>query len=173
MLNSNYYTPDREDLFDGYECEVYFCNKVGNEIVSPAITYSPFQWSKEYVDNLKKVTSTYQYLREKDWENGKLNALLLTRIITDWSNTHSIIRTKYLTREDIEKEGWVYNGNNGGFPSFYKGNINTNYYQIRLVNEILEIADYGMKNPGRRNPLFFGKCKSVNEFRKLCKMLEI
>ena len=83
------------------------------------------------------------------------------------------IRTPYLTLEQIEAIGWIYNGKKGGFDSFYIGNINTNYYQLRMINNTIEIQDYGMINPDRNSSMYFGDCPSVNELRHICILLKI
>lgn len=71
------------------------------------------------------------------------------------------IRVPYLTKEQIEAEGWKHYGNNcfelnpRWFCSWYPE-----------MNR-LEVYD----NENEKN--FSGKCKDINTFRKICKLLEI
>lgn len=87
------------------------------------------------------------------------------------------IRTPYLTKEQIEKEGWRYNkysSNFGDFENFLKkGLVDGVEYELELTfkNEIVTIG-YDCGEFYNSN-IFVGKCPSINEFRKICKLLGI
>lgn len=146
MEQNKYYTPEIEDLFIGYECELFI----------PA--------SKEpmvlggYYDTWVQMSFT------KPWR------------IHDVQKGESQIRTKYLDKEDIEKCGWIlvrqeikpYGSNWCNFKSKdweLHVQLGDNYFP-RLLNI-----------NGRKHCPWKGNvkvdCKSINELRKIMKMLGI
>lgn len=77
--------------------------------------------------------------------------------IKDWFD----IRVPYLTKEQIEKEGWE---QRGGPESFYRGKYLT-HYDFRT--KTLYMAFSGSKILDGMN------CKDINTFRYICKLLGI
>ena len=85
-------------------------------------------------------------------------------------------RTKYLDSEDIEKEGWI----NNGQDKFYVDCMN---FQFNTIDENSSYLNYFMKvdfnshwiqiEEMGSDSLYQGECKSINEFRKICKWLNI
>lgn len=154
---SEYYTPQIEDLFIGYECEVY--NQCTNKLIKKV------EWNTVKValhgetGNSIGITQCKNYLK-----NEKL-------------------RTKYLTKEQIEAEGWspekiLWEGKDeqdihvDGFSKsiseilwydflFEEGKITIikKYYR----NEVAQVCE----------TIFSGNCPSINEFRKIQKLLKI
>ena len=97
-------------------------------------------------------------------QEGKWYPLLFTGYeITSFFKEKSELRVPYLTREQIETEGWKYHSNSEAWecPIFRKGNwmlfFNTNEIWIQLGNQ--------MK--------YDGPCKDINTFRKICQLLGI
>lgn len=80
------------------------------------------------------------------------------------------VRTPYLTREQIEAEGWKCYDTPADVMKFedgfllYRNNINLRYFnstkQLRLLKKPMDI-------------FFEGHCPSINEFRRICKMVGI
>lgn len=102
------------------------------------------------------------------WKSGKFPEILeLNSELDEFGKdslmkaAHAILRVPYLTKEQIEAEGWKHYGNNcfelnpRWFCSWYPE-----------INR-LEVYD----NENEKN--FAGKCKDINTFRKICKLLEI
>lgn len=102
------------------------------------------------------------------------------------------IRVSYITKEQIEAEGWEYTG----FVHKYKGFIkkeHSDYWSARYKNAVMaynpidntlvinvydptktidgEKPEYDY--PNIKRGMFRGECKSINEFRKICKWLNI
>lgn len=74
----------------------------------------------------------------------------------------SSIRTPYLTPAQIEAEGWIYKGGS----SYRKGDYLLKYLggsSYSILDISLPIDEY----------VFLGRIPSINEFRKICKLLEI
>lgn len=93
------------------------------------------------------------------------------------------LKTPYLTKEQIEAEGWEFvttmtssNEFRIPFEEVYMKKFKKGYYQFRYSNEhfasisIWDCTD-NMK-PIQRN-LFNGECKSINELRQIQKLLGI
>lgn len=89
--------------------------------------------------------------------------------------------TPYLTKEQIEAEGWSEITN----ESFYKGmltlekeNGHTFYCAIRK-NKNLLISQYIPSDPNElwsmsmKSTVYDGKCPSINEFRTICKLIGV
>ena len=79
------------------------------------------------------------------------------------------VRTPYLTKEQIEAEGWKFigNGNCGGvMHGFEKSDFELSLWDVFCPAHI-EITDC------EGNIKFDGECKSINEFRYICKLLKI
>ena len=129
-----YYTPDIEDIFVGYECELPVD---GN-------------WNKIAIMIGDFYTIDYDQLR-----------------------------TPYLTKEQIEGEGWsnpeVYRDGGTllykqeGYELTFKGENNLARSRQIKVEKVWKTME------GNRLSLclFLGECPSINEFRKICKLLNI
>lgn len=78
-----------------------------------------------------------------------------------------VIRVPYLTKEQIEAEGWIPHGqgnDNGIVYSLLK-----NSFRIAIWRDSLKIQIQECEG----NILFEGHCKDINTFRKICKLLGI
>lgn len=145
LLDIDYYTPNKEDLFIGYEYQ-YLTN--GDDWISH-ILYSG--------QDIKEATE--DILEQK-------------------------IRTSYLTKEQLQKEGW------SGETTMVKDELNLNFNNgissrnrnigngdIRKIDERDYITSLRIFIPSKRytgtyeSELFIGKCPSINEFRKIIKLI--
>lgn len=138
-----YYQPSIEELFVGYEYEEYKHYRLlidgGEE--------KPEYWKPN------KIAKDYLYSDNEG--NSDIQDLL-------WLLDKSRIRTKYLTKEDIESLGWV--GNDG---DYFKCDTDTSYSLIHspTANRIL------IKDEVEGEYLFRGEIKSMNELKYLSKLL--
>jgi hypothetical protein len=160
---NSYFTPDISDLFVGYECE------------EPILDYSSTGPSKEWK---KKVVGD-------DWDgNLDLREGSLPKLIHP-----QLIRTPYLTKEQIESEGWVqeqespngylyyFEKTSGKYASSKKWGLK--YYSHSTYLSPISLRFY-IKNEPFAYDAYEGwseeveyECKSINEFRKICKFLAI
>lgn len=151
-----YYTPDIEDIHLGYELEVEELEKADN---NPDDIDSKW-WKKVIID-----TTVDEDILEFC---GNSITGIKNRDMVYVRNT---FRTPYLTKEQIEAEGWKveWNDGNDGIEYVYycKGEWKLSYSTgwEEKVNEIVLIKGV---------PLYYrGECKSINELRTICKLLNI
>lgn len=127
-------------------------------------------WEKEIFGDSPSWTQWY----EKD---GFTEALSSKRI-----------RTPYLTKEQIEAEGWKLSKYSMLFADFSKEDFQEDYYAYLFTkdnytlvynteNKILSIVitdpSLGEDSDLGKIPIFRGECKSINEFRTIIKLLNI
>jgi hypothetical protein len=152
-MENKYFTPDIEDIRVGYECEIWWC------------CGEPREWVK-----------TIATLEDEE-EYAKLTVSDIALRIG-----HGDVRVPYLTKEQIEAEGWeniaVYR--DGGTTIFLIKNSKCSYeltFRGRAhltpsdkitITEIRETPD----RPVRVN-IFTGECKDINTFKKIIKLLGI
>ena len=134
-MENKYFIPDIEDFHIGYECE--FKNNMQDNV-----------WKKEICD-MDLVSIAFS-----SWEHED----------TDDKFSDNF-RVSYLTKEQIEAEGWTKEKS-----YFIKNNIYL-FFEDKFL-----VIDSG--NPFSWEAidseiLFKGKCKDINTFRKICKLLEI
>lgn len=146
-MENKYFTPDIEDIRVGYECEIF--------------------WN-------------YNYLPENEWCKVKaLEGSTEDFDLYDFSSRikKNEIRTPYLTKEQIEVEGWRFEG--GQLVSWgareFRIDINEHsWYECTLYPDVhnVIITRYDV-NGDDDNQLFNGECKDINTFRYICKLLKI
>lgn len=142
-MENKYYTPDIEDICVGYECERDFSEIREAEDWKPTI------------------------IEQDDFKSF---------FIED-------IRVPYLTKEQIEAEGWKFKGKSVDLWWEKEGD-----FQIGNWTSYKIVMHYGMKghvgnqdcrlyiyaeDRGDEHRLYEGNCPSINEFRKICKLLNI
>lgn len=153
MENNKYFTPDIEDICIGYEYE---------QLVTPLS------------ESLGKG--------EEEWMKCKFpDPFTIDRILLLYERKKQL-RVSYLTKEQIEAEGWT------SFITEYKGDIvpeNMTYTFFREdrnymlgwnfnTNKItLIIKDPSLVENYYNEPTFRGECKDINTFRKIIKLLGI
>ena len=141
-MEDKYFTPDISDIYIGYELE----------------------WKCQ--------------IREQDWEVTICDSDLISIIYDQYEHAdyeepfNEQFRVSYLTKEQIEAEGWEFIKHHAGTEHCdfekdkyslavdfnFRGNIHLRIYEGEQDNEF----NY-----------FSGKCKDINTFRKICKLLEI
>lgn len=149
MSDQKYYTPELSDLFVGYECEA-------REIDSPT-------W--------------------EIWRDATICSSGFT--MANAASKSVELRTPYLTREQIEAEGFTfvmdktdYGTTNSLFSRDVKPTSLFPFTKIAVTlseaNHLVLISADISNDRGRGDvELFRGVIKSINEFRKICKMVGI
>lgn len=147
--NNKYYTPRIEDITIGYECEIY-------------------------------EQSTNKLIKSVNWHivsvvlgNSEYGETVAINKITNYLKQNKI-RVPYLTKENIESEGWVFRGSicsdsscKGWELSFIKDGMKYNFsftqnYQAHI---------YTWDSTEGTHTIFRGVIKSINEFRYITKEL--
>ncbi len=161
LIDPSYFTPSIEDFRAGYECEVLHKSY---KMVNDESIYKE-EWLKVTV----KGSTAYLYI-------GELSKQL--------------IRVPYLTKEQIEAEGWVKQDNNfnetqrcAWLPDY---ELKTEFGSMRLYilskdniskEIIIERYDKSDANDAwsmsRKMIVYRGQCKDINTFRYICKLLNI
>jgi len=132
---------------------------------------------KYYTPNIEDVRVGYEYEFQglpKGWhkmiflENDNLKTFKYNLKLED------CIRCSYLTKEQIEAEGWKLWEYKSMLPDLY---YKKHGYAVRFcLNNIIVISEImvgrGMEDCWNKT-LYEGNCKSINEFRWICKLLKI
>lgn len=155
-MNNNddkYYVPDISDIYDGYELE--YCEDVFKE--------------NKWQTHIHREGDTY-------------NILSLGRIYTirELLET-SLIRVPFLTKEQIEGEGWIYEQEEfEGWGLVFSKEVNypIPHWELRFLPEVHKIclqsfiaeADTLVRHYEIK---YNGYCPSINELRYICKLLKI
>lgn len=147
MEKDKYYVPDIEDFRVGYEYEF---NGEGLQLV--IVNFSNND-PPQSIGEIKELWEK-RIFRGNDWD--------IMFPITEGLKANRI-RTLYLTQEQIEDEGWE-----GGVKSNKKGYIYSYMYKDKQL-----IIKKLSTTPFPDEVVFSGECKSINEFRYICKLLKI
>ena len=150
-MENKYFTPDIEDIRVGYECEIWWC------------CGEPREWVK-----------TIATLEDEE-EYAKLTVSDIALRIG-----HGDVRVPYLTKEQIEAEGWEYVKNtNTVCHIFNKNNYMLGWFP--LINKIAVLVrdpskafdEKGILIEYNNTERYTGSCKDINTFRKIIKLLGI
>ena len=133
MENNKYFTPDIEDLHIEYECEIY------GQCTSKLI--KKVEWHPVKVNDSPEMSKYVGILQCK-------------KLI----KTHHI-RVPYLTKEQIEAEGWKY--------------VNMDMCWIKNGIELYLEKNNKIEILKQPNFLYQGECKDINTFKKIIKLLNI
>ena len=137
MENNKYFTPDIEDVYVGYELE-WKC-KIRNQ-----------DWEKTICDT-DLISIIYDEYEHADFEEPY----------------NEQFRVPYLTKEQIEAEGWKFDYNLGDFDYYIKKINDKEEYELEFCyKECININIW-------KRTLYHGECKDINTFRKLIKLLGI
>ena len=142
-MENKYFTPDIEEMFVGCEFEMHDT------------------WG-----SWKKLILTEELLKNPMVSLGSGNE----RAPWYWK-----FRVPYLTKEQIEAEGWkenILNNNEQALLLFSKNGYELRIYKDYICRFSNLIVGAGIM-PNWDKVLFEGKCKDINTFRKICKLLEI
>ena len=143
-----YFTPDMEDICIGYELEM--------------------NWNRAYEERwvpIKILIQNEEFVYTDE----------LSEIINALDDGMSEARVPYLTKEQLEVEGWkqlILNDNEQALLLFSKNGHDLRIYENYIFRFSELIVGMGMM-PSWDKVLFEGKCKDINTFRKICKLLEI
>ena len=148
MEDNKYFTPDIKDFHIGYECEINTSN---------------------------------------GWKSGKFPEILeLNGELDEFGKdsfmkaAHAILRVPYLTKEQIEAEGWeliqIYPKGSCVFQKETKEDgyeLTYDFTEYRIT--FAKLYFYYLDDKYTRSELTWRslKCKDINTFRKICKLLEI
>ena len=144
-MENKYFTPDMEDVRIGME---YYYLRDNNEFILFILTEKEFR-APEWIESLTgRKQSIFTYLQE-----GK-------------------IKVAYLTKEQIEAEGWKFIKHHAEIEGYeFEKDEYSLYVEFDFRGEIyLKIYSDGYYEEFN---YFSGKCKDINTFRKICKLLEI
>lgn len=153
-MENKYYTPKISELFVGYECE----------FASNPLSFELNNYDRIQVGELSMV----EFRDIINWYQGGL---------LDYNDLNGVVRTPYLTKEQIENGGWklIKEKNLSNDKSVLKFKKDNNIlYQGYLedhtvVRELIQIWNSEKEN----HCIFEGRCSSINEFKIICKLLGI
>jgi len=136
-------------LKDGTEMTVKNENK---DYFTPDIEDIRIGYECEIIDPYTGNWTNYKFKLQEVY--GEDNCLVL----------NFVYRVSYLTKEQIEAEGWISNGKD--IPTLKKG-VYTIWFSSYKFLRIFE------EQCSESFPLYTGEVKSINEFRYICKLLKI
>jgi len=145
-----YFTPDIEDIRVGYECECL--------------------WQRPYPKTWDKIEIT-------EIDNEEYLKLSIEDVIKRVKLNE--IRVPYLTKEQIEAEGWSYKGKTQDI--WFEKELD---YDMGSWTAYKVVMQYGVNDKRLRifavdridkldYDCFIGECKDINTFRYICKLLKI
>ena len=135
MEKEKYFTPEMQDFYLNYEFELQ-TNK---------------GWKKGIFPNLIEEESDNFGLVEKYKQDIFMKL------------AHAITRVPFLTKEQIENEGWEFTEQINNRLYFRKG-----AFVLTFEDDYINIDNTKGQDIG-----YWGKCKDINTFRYLIKLLEI
>lgn len=139
MEELKYYTPDIEDIRIGYECEV--------------------NNAKGYKKTFEPLCIGYKIDGGYEDEIGEIIAMI--------DDGYGEVRTPYLTKEQIEAEGWNISVGKDYRVTLFRKDIYILGYNWE--NKMLKVTTFEKES----QTLYNGSCSSINEFRYICKLLNI
>ncbi len=144
-MDNKYFTPDIEDIHIGYECEIY------DQSTSKLIKKVEWHIVKTHLGNSEigknvAINQVLKYIKQNK------------------------LRVPYLTKEQIEAEGWVEMS-----PPIIS--ISREFRNIPFIKDGYRL-DYNLNSNQlaitvNDQFLFYGECPSINELRIICKLLNI
>lgn len=185
--NKKYYTPEILELFIGYECEACFSSYGEYAIMDFSDKNKPAEFHPPEDKEKAKFWNKYQIEDQKDnpFEDNPQRSME-TAIIVLKDNR---LRTQYLSKEQIEVEGWsnIRDVEKWGTsePAYYWGadyknammgynpKDNTLVITYRDPCKTIDGTQDEYNYPETKDGQFRGICKSINEFRKICKWIGI
>lgn len=133
--------------------------------------------NKYYIPDMEDVYIGYEFELQtiNGWKKGKFPELLKCNSeLYEFGNddfmklAHAICRTPFLTKEQIEVEKeWEWSERNGWFAH---GENDEWLLNVGSSDKIPLWINMWNDDTGET---YFGYCKSINEFRKICKWLNI
>ena len=156
-MENKYFTPDIEDICIGYELEM--------------------NWNRAYEEKWVPVKISIQ-----DEEFACTDEI--SEIVNALDDGMSEARVPYLTKEQIEAEGWNFetvlfeddNENDVYSDGFAKHADSYHWYEmvLRKDNKIHIVYKWYRNSVGQTwRDVYYGECKDINTFRKIIKLLGI
>lgn len=154
-MDNKYFIPDITEIRVGYEGEINWNLGYENK-------YIPFK--------VKIQNEDFAYTDE------------ISNIINAVDDGYAEVRTPYLTKEQIEAEGWT------SFISVYNNEVSLENMHYIFVNEksnymlgwyfntnqlAILVKDPSLVKDYYTSPTFRGECKDINTLRLICKLLGI
>ena len=166
-----YFTPDISDFYIGYEFEKFTQGRIFHDfgfLLPKEERDDEYKWRPYRIryacDLLYIEAETYQI--DDNTESFKVQL-----------NEH--IRTPYLTKEQIEAEGWLYKSTLysdeecKGFEITYSKNKDENNFIYLSILQNYNTKLWIWSASEGRSTLFEGEIKSINELRYISKLLKI
>ena len=156
-MKNKYYTPDIEDLRVGYECEVNVPIRVNNKWIPSG-----------YI--MGTITSIVPHFEWQDYQKT---------CHTFGKNFKIEFRVPFLTKEQIETEGWQVCIVDEDLVNPFSAHDNNNSSNTITGNKLGYVIEYFEDHKMQiwdyesNTCIFFGECKDINIFRWLCKLLKI
>lgn len=146
--NNKYYTPKITDIRIGYECEV--------------------NWSRGYSEEFEPLNTSLK--AEEGVYDPKLDDIVIAH-----DDGYAEFRTKYLSKEDIESEGWIFipdrNYEENSAFKFHKDNYEvilwTHFNRLLVKNFRYGVVlfESGVRKDMNKHQI------SINEFRYITREL--
>jgi len=114
-----------------------------------------------------EITNGYEWVK-KVFSKEDLKSFLYEKL--ENGIIQEQIRVPFLTKEQIEQEGWENITKSFQEPEIFVATHNSSQWRqlvYRFSDKKLEIIEVD------NSCIFYGECKSINEFRKICKLLNI
>lgn len=148
-----YFFPENEEIYLGYECEVF-----------------QLRGKDEDGEHRNKWYPHVVELEIDDYSDLYSTIML--------SSEYRPLRTPYLTKEQLEAEGWYKVDDNFPIQKFKHPvqvdvEVIYNYNDHYLFITIPGIIMFVQPNIKYKANIFSGYCKDINTFRKICKLLKI
>ncbi len=132
--------------------------------------------NKYFTPDIEDFYIGYEYERfvpranateEECWEKLVMSVNYLSLDDIDNEIMEKEIRVPYLTKEQIEAEGWKFDYNLGDFDYYIKTVNDKEEYELEFCyKERININIW-------KRTLYHGECKDINTFRKIIKLLGI
>lgn len=121
---------------------------------------------KYFTPSIEDIRVGYEYelFVDNEWKPFIMSLKHFTFLEGDLKKGY---RVPYLTKEQIEAEGYRFEKDNYGMLEFSKWETEIRYWPDRKK---LHVFETGQKPP---HELFYGECKDINTFRYICKLLGI
>lgn len=139
------------------------------------------QESKYYTPDLEDLCVGYEC--EVWWDLNNKDCYGIPEVLDWWTiitvqgEKDAGFRTLYLTKEQVESEGFIFShrftaSEEEYFQNFYHKTVNDLHYTVSLTQDnIIKLSSWSSKSGS--STLFRGKCRCINDFRKILKLLEI
>ena len=143
MEKEKHFIPEISDLFVGYECEI--------------INYASNNYNKD-----KSTCKWNKFVLKKEHLFSSYDGSSFLETCVSCLNFGEL-RVPFLTKEQIENEDWEFTEQIGNTMFFKKKDFEFTFNTDRI--EINNVGEYDLG--------YWGKCKDINTFKYICKLLEI